>query len=116
MIINIQEKIIAVVLTVLLCLFLGWKANTIWTGYKNEKVLLQQEAVTETIRESQATIAKQFEDQKVVLQDLAGKNKSTTTKIIQQNQPIYSHVCIDDAGIAALQKYKDESNAGRKVQ
>jgi len=104
-----QNKIIAIVFAVFLCLFMGWKANDIWTGYKNEKVLLQQEAVTETIRQSQATIAKQFEEQKKSIVDLASQNHNTTTTIIKNNQPIYQQQCIDQAGLDQLKKYKEDS-------
>lgn len=106
---SIKTQIMAVIGVIVLCLFLGWKANTIYTGYQNEKVLLQQEAVTETIRESQATIARQFEEQKQSLLDLANQNHNTTTTIIKNNQPIYSQQCIDQAGIDQLKKYKEES-------
>lgn len=104
-----RNKIIACLVVILLSVFFGWKSNTIYTGYLNEKILLKQEAVQETIRAGQAEIAKQFEEQKVVLHDLAEKNKSTTTKIIQENQSIYSQTCIDQAGLHQLKKYKDAS-------
>lgn len=94
-----RNKIIAYLVVILLSVLIGWKSNTIYTGYLNEKILSQQEAVQETIRTGQAEITKQFEDRKVILHDLAEKNKSTTTKIIQENQPIYSQTCIDQAGL-----------------
>ena len=95
---------------IVLCLFLGWQANTIWTGYKNEKVLLQQEAVQETIKAGQATIAKQFEDYRQSLVDLAKGNTERVTTIIKNNQPIYQQQCIDQDGLDQLKKYKDASN------
>lgn len=106
---SLKTQIMAVILGILFCLFLGWKANTIYSGYLNQKVLLQQEAVQETIRQSQANIAKQFEEQKQALTDIANSNKSTTTRIIQNNQPIYSQKCIDEPGIDQLKKYKEQS-------
>lgn len=94
---------------VVLCLVLGWQSNNVWTGYKNEKVLLQQEAVEQVMRDTQTTIAKQFEDQKQTLIDLQKQNKDKVTTIIKNNQPIYSNQCLDDAGIKQLQEYKDKS-------
>lgn len=107
---SIKTQIMAVIVAIVFCLFVGWKSNTIWTGYQNEKVLLQQEAVEETIRASQATIAKSLEETKQGIIDAAKDNRNTVTTIIKNNQPIYSQQCIDQAGIDQLKKYKEESN------
>lgn len=106
---TVQNKIIVFICGILFCLFLGWKANTVYTGYTNEKVLLQQEAVTESIRQSQATIASEFEKQRQDIKDLAKSNTNTTTTIIKNNQPIYSTQCITQDAIDQLKKYKEDS-------
>lgn len=110
---QIQEKIIGVILAVVLCIVIGWHGNTIYTGYKNQGVLLQQEAVQETIRQGQAAIAKGFEDHMVVLRSQEAQNHNTVTTIIKNNQPIYSQVCIDQSGLDHLKELKDASNANR---
>lgn len=107
---GIKEKIIATISAIVFCIVLGWQANNVWTGYKNEKVLLQQEAVTATIQASQATIAKQLEDAKAGILTAAAANKNTVTTIIKNNQPIYSRQCLDQDGIDELKRYKEESN------
>lgn len=106
---SIKTQIMAVIGVIVLCLIIGWKANIIYTGYQNEKIIIKQETVQEMMTKTQATISREFEQQKQTLIDQAKNNRSTTTRIIQQNQPIYSQVCIDQQGLDHLRKYKDES-------
>ncbi|MEG3135677.1 hypothetical protein SC206_19140 [Rouxiella sp. T17] len=100
-------------LLILVCIFGGWKAHTIWDGYKSTKALEAATIVAEQNDKIQATIAKQFEDQKIVLE----QNKNTVTHEVQTivKQPIYQTVCIDQTAIDVLQKYKDESNKLRDM-
>lgn len=106
---NLKSKIVLVVVSIIFSMFIGWKTNTIYTGYLHEKVLIQQEAVQETIRQSQATLARQFEEQRKGLEDLYKNNTNTVTTIIKNNQPIYSNLCLDDKGMNQLRKFREDS-------
>ncbi|HDS8977256.1 TPA: hypothetical protein QHR34_004099 [Raoultella ornithinolytica] len=89
-----------------LCFIIGFVSCFAVNTYVESR---EQTAVEMTIKQTQSTIANEFEKQKVELKSLAKNNKTQTTTIIKNNQPIYSQVCIDDAGIEQLKKFKEDS-------
>ena len=102
------KQIIIFVVYSLFLVLAGWKANTYYTGYKLSQQQKLEKIVQDGLSKIQQDNAKHYED---VQQELDKKKTEIIEKKIPVivDRPIYMNNCVDQEGVDALQKYKQES-------
>lgn len=101
--------------SLLLCVFAGWKMNSIYTGYQ----MNIEERITKQVDKSLSKIEQQGAQNLKETQDLLAKGTTTIveTKVpLIIDRPIYNNVCLDKDGGTILKELREESKRIRGLK
>lgn len=93
----------------------GWKAHEWYTGYQENKMNEVKAQIKQANQEVISSIAKSFEDQKVLL-DESSKDYGEKLRNITSTKTIYKNVCLDEDAVQVLKDYKLKSSTDRGFQ
>lgn len=102
------KTLISYILYTCIVFALGYKTHVVWEGYKLSQYQKIENVVKGNLSEMQASNAKNYEDIKKLLEDRKVEViEKEVTKII--TKPIYKQAAIDQEGVDALKKYREDS-------